>query len=155
MESLHGLLGAPIHPPTASLPPHCRTYVVGILAPKNKVKRADYWDTAEPYHYVRFDDWDDENLLLIVGELHMHMGPDIWRADAPGSRSDACQSSCRVWHAVRYLRVDAPLPQLVLLGTAYPMQVSDSLLATARDDPLQAIDLVNSWSYSSTASKLA
>jgi pimeloyl-ACP methyl ester carboxylesterase len=33
------------------------------------------------------------------------------------------------------------------------MQVSDALLATARDDPLQAIDLVNSWSYASIASK--
>lgn len=24
----------------------------------------------EPYHYVRFDDWDDDNYLLIVGERH-------------------------------------------------------------------------------------
>ena len=23
---------------------------------------------AEPYHYVRFEDWDSDNLLLIVGE---------------------------------------------------------------------------------------
>lgn len=43
--------------------------------------------------------------------------------------------------------------QLVLMGTAYPMQVSEALLATARDDPLRAIDLVNSWSYASIASK--
>ncbi|MFM7704200.1 MAG: alpha/beta fold hydrolase [Rubrivivax sp.] len=43
--------------------------------------------------------------------------------------------------------------RLVLMGTAYPMQVSESLLATARDDPLRAIDLVNSWSYSSIAAK--
>ena len=43
--------------------------------------------------------------------------------------------------------------RLVLLGTAYPMQVSESLLATARDDPLRAIDLVNSWSYATLASK--
>jgi pimeloyl-ACP methyl ester carboxylesterase len=47
----------------------------------------------------------------------------------------------------------AAASQLVLLGTAYPMQVSDALLTTARDDPLRAIDLVNSWSYASTASK--
>ena len=45
--------------------------------------------------------------------------------------------------------------RLVLLGTAYPMQVSESLLATARDDPQRAIDLVNSWSYSTLAAKPA
>ena len=43
--------------------------------------------------------------------------------------------------------------RLVLLGTAYPMQVSQALLDTARDDPLRAIDLVNSWSYSTLAAK--
>jgi pimeloyl-ACP methyl ester carboxylesterase len=42
---------------------------------------------------------------------------------------------------------------LVLLGTAYPMKVSDTLLATAADNPLKAIDLVNAFSISSSASK--
>ena len=50
-------------------------------------------------------------------------------------------------------RAPARVTRLVLLGTAYPMQVSESLLATARDDPLRAIDLVNSWSYSTLAAK--
>jgi pimeloyl-ACP methyl ester carboxylesterase len=50
-------------------------------------------------------------------------------------------------------RAPARASRLVLLGTAYPMQVSESLLATARDDPLRAIDLVNSWSYSTLAAK--
>ncbi|PSC69844.1 oxidoreductase [Micractinium conductrix] len=44
-----------------------RSYAVGILIKRDKVKRALYWDTAEPYHYVRFEDWDSDNLLLIVG----------------------------------------------------------------------------------------
>lgn len=42
---------------------------------------------------------------------------------------------------------------LVLLGTAVPMTVSDALLATARDDPLKAMRMVNVWSISTTASK--
>lgn len=42
---------------------------------------------------------------------------------------------------------------LVLVGTAYPMQVSPALLATAAQAPLKAIDMVNSFSISSLASK--
>ena len=41
---------------------------MGMLIPKDKVKRACWWDTAEPYHYTRFEDWDKDNLLMIVGE---------------------------------------------------------------------------------------
>lgn len=43
--------------------------------------------------------------------------------------------------------------RLVLMGTAYPMNVSDSLLATALAEPLRAIDMVNAWSYSSYGAK--
>jgi pimeloyl-ACP methyl ester carboxylesterase len=43
--------------------------------------------------------------------------------------------------------------RLVMMGTAYPMQVSEALLATALADPLQAIDMVNAWSISSHAAK--
>jgi pimeloyl-ACP methyl ester carboxylesterase len=42
---------------------------------------------------------------------------------------------------------------LVMLGTAYPMKVSDALLSTARDNPLKAIDMVNAFSISTTAAK--
>lgn len=43
--------------------------------------------------------------------------------------------------------------RLVMVGTAYPMKVSDSLLATARDTPLKAIDMVNAFSHSGLAAK--
>jgi pimeloyl-ACP methyl ester carboxylesterase len=43
--------------------------------------------------------------------------------------------------------------RLVMMGTAYPMQVSEALLATALADPLRAIDMVNAWSHSSQAAK--
>ena len=42
---------------------------------------------------------------------------------------------------------------LVMVGTAYPMKVSDALLATARDDPSRAIAMVNAFSHSGLASK--
>ena len=43
--------------------------------------------------------------------------------------------------------------RLVLIGTAFPMKVSDALLATARERPLAAMAMVNAWSVSTTASK--
>jgi len=43
--------------------------------------------------------------------------------------------------------------RLVLIGTAYPMKVSDALLATARDKPLAAMAMVNSWGISTLATK--
>ena len=43
---------------------------MGLLVRRDAVKRSLFWDTAEPYHYVRFDDWDDEHLLMIVGGCH-------------------------------------------------------------------------------------
>jgi pimeloyl-ACP methyl ester carboxylesterase len=42
---------------------------------------------------------------------------------------------------------------LAMLGTTYPMKVSDALLATARDDEQAAIDMVNIFSHSSMAQK--
>jgi pimeloyl-ACP methyl ester carboxylesterase len=40
-----------------------------------------------------------------------------------------------------------------MMGTAYPMQVSEALLATALADPARAIEMVNAWSHSSLAAK--
>lgn len=42
---------------------------------------------------------------------------------------------------------------LVMVGPACPMRVSPALLETALNDPLRAIDMVNSFSHSSLASK--
>jgi pimeloyl-ACP methyl ester carboxylesterase len=41
----------------------------------------------------------------------------------------------------------ARVAALALLATTFPMKVSDSLLATARDDEGAAIDMVNIWSH--------
>jgi Rieske Fe-S protein len=43
------------------------TYVIGAPVPRGSVPKALYWDTADPYHYVRLTAGDDGNELLIVG----------------------------------------------------------------------------------------
>jgi pimeloyl-ACP methyl ester carboxylesterase len=43
--------------------------------------------------------------------------------------------------------------RLVMLGTAYPMAVSDVLLDAARERPLDAIEMVLQWGHSSLAAK--
>jgi pimeloyl-ACP methyl ester carboxylesterase len=50
-------------------------------------------------------------------------------------------------------RLGEQAQHLFMIGTAYPMQVSASLLDLAKREPLKAIDLVNALSISSTASK--
>jgi len=42
----------------------------------------------------------------------------------------------------------ARVASLCLIGTAFPMRVSDALLATARDNEPLAIDMINAWSFS-------
>ena len=43
------------------------TYVIGARVPKNAITEALYWDTGDPYHYVRLEPIDAEHDLLIVG----------------------------------------------------------------------------------------
>jgi glycine/D-amino acid oxidase-like deaminating enzyme/nitrite reductase/ring-hydroxylating ferredoxin subunit len=49
------------------------TYVIGIQVPKGTIARALYWDTPDPYHYVRLQD-DKMNasreILIVGGEDH-------------------------------------------------------------------------------------
>ncbi|MFO0615988.1 MAG: FAD-dependent oxidoreductase [Polyangiaceae bacterium] len=44
-----------------------RSYAVAATAPKDSVPRGLYWDTLDPYHYVRVDRSDPAQDLLIVG----------------------------------------------------------------------------------------
>jgi len=50
-------------------------------------------------------------------------------------------------------RAPERVTRLVMMGAAYPMKVSDALLATALENPLRAIDMVNAWSFSTFAPK--
>jgi glycine/D-amino acid oxidase-like deaminating enzyme/nitrite reductase/ring-hydroxylating ferredoxin subunit len=46
------------------------TYVIGAEIPKNSVTRALYWDTLDPYHYIRLQSYDDREILIVGGEDH-------------------------------------------------------------------------------------
>ncbi len=44
-----------------------RTYAIGIHAPKNAIPRALYWDTEDPYHYIRLQAYSPTHDLFILG----------------------------------------------------------------------------------------
>jgi glycine/D-amino acid oxidase-like deaminating enzyme/nitrite reductase/ring-hydroxylating ferredoxin subunit len=47
-----------------------RTYVIGAYVPRGSVAKALYWDTGDPYHYVRIQcgHEDNQDLLIVGGE---------------------------------------------------------------------------------------
>ncbi len=50
-----------------------RTYVIGARVPSGSVPLGLYWDTPDPYHYIRLDASDGdgpEDLLIVGGEDH-------------------------------------------------------------------------------------
>lgn len=47
-----------------------RTYVIGVGVPIGSVTKALYWDTPDPYHYVRLQDAGDHEILIVGGEDH-------------------------------------------------------------------------------------
>jgi glycine/D-amino acid oxidase-like deaminating enzyme/nitrite reductase/ring-hydroxylating ferredoxin subunit len=47
-----------------------RTYVIAARAPKGALPDALIWDTEEPYHYVRLQPGEDDDVVLIGGEDH-------------------------------------------------------------------------------------
>jgi glycine/D-amino acid oxidase-like deaminating enzyme/nitrite reductase/ring-hydroxylating ferredoxin subunit len=46
------------------------TYVIAARVPRGSVAKALYWDTADPYHYVRLHDDGGDELLIVGGEDH-------------------------------------------------------------------------------------
>ena len=46
------------------------TYVIGAEVPKGSITRALYWDTLDPYHYIRLQSYDDRDVLIVGGEDH-------------------------------------------------------------------------------------
>ena len=47
-----------------------RTYVIGVRAQRGAIPTALYWDTPDPYHYVRLYLADDHDVLIVGGEDH-------------------------------------------------------------------------------------
>ncbi|HJU91825.1 MAG TPA: FAD-dependent oxidoreductase [Pyrinomonadaceae bacterium] len=46
------------------------TYAIGVIVPKGSVTRALYWDTGDPYHYVRLQSENKHDILIVGGEDH-------------------------------------------------------------------------------------
>jgi glycine/D-amino acid oxidase-like deaminating enzyme len=46
------------------------TYVIGARVPRGSVERALFWDTPDPYHYVRIESGDGFDVLISGGEDH-------------------------------------------------------------------------------------
>lgn len=48
------------------------SYVIGARVPRGAVTRALFWDTGDPYHYVRLQEVQDqdEEILIVGGEDH-------------------------------------------------------------------------------------
>ncbi|RYX99202.1 FAD-dependent oxidoreductase [bacterium] len=47
-----------------------RTYVIGAKIPKGSVNKGIFWDTLDPYHYIRLYEEKDHDVLIIGGEDH-------------------------------------------------------------------------------------
>ena len=47
-----------------------RTYVIGLRVPSGSVTKALYWDTPNPYHYVRLQNSGKDEVLIVGGEDH-------------------------------------------------------------------------------------
>ena len=51
-----------------------RSYAIGLRFPRNVITTALYWDTLDPYHYVRLQRADDDSapyeILIVGGEDH-------------------------------------------------------------------------------------
>jgi glycine/D-amino acid oxidase-like deaminating enzyme/nitrite reductase/ring-hydroxylating ferredoxin subunit len=71
-----------------------RTFVIGLRVPKGSVTRALYWDTPDPYHYVRLQNAGTDEVLIVGGEDHKTGQADD--ADARFARLE-------VWTRERFL----------------------------------------------------
>ena len=125
---------------------------------------------------------NDHSVWTLLARWYAHHGYRVLAVDQPGhGRSDGpplasvealadwllalldaagVKSAHLVGHSMGSLialeaasRAPERVDGLVMVGTAVPMKVSDALLATARDDPARAIEMVNAFSHSGIASK--
>jgi pimeloyl-ACP methyl ester carboxylesterase len=125
---------------------------------------------------------NDHSVWTLLARWYAHHGYRVLAVDQPGhGRSDGpplasiealadwvlalldaagVETAHLVGHSMGSLialeaasRAPARAAGLVMVGTAYPMKVSDALLATARDDPGRAIAMVNAFSHSGIAAK--
>ena len=140
------------------------------------------FDAALPCVVMIHGALNDHSVWVLQSRALAHHGHAVLAVDLPGhGRSDGPAlpdvESCADWigalldaagvaraalvgHSMGSLialeaaaRLGTRATRLALIGTAFPMQVSPALLETSQHAPLQAIDMVTSFSLSSIASK--
>lgn len=98
-----------------------RTYAIGATVPKGSVPRALYWDTADPYHYVRLQPnfADGRELLIVGGEDHK-----------TGQEHDAGE---RFEHLRRWALERFPIGEVMYRWSGQVMEPVDSLAFIGRN----------------------
>jgi glycine/D-amino acid oxidase-like deaminating enzyme/nitrite reductase/ring-hydroxylating ferredoxin subunit len=78
-----------------------RTYVIGLRIPKGSVTKALYWDTPDPYHYVRLQEAGKYEVLIVGGEDHKTGQADDGDND-DGDNMDARFDRLEAWTRERF-----------------------------------------------------
>jgi len=96
-----------------------RSYVITLDIPRGRIEPALYWDTADPYHYLRVISGDEADMLVVGGEDHRTgQGPDD--AQQPYRRLEAwiralvpeCGAVVHHWSG----QIIEPIDGLALIG---------------------------------------
>jgi glycine/D-amino acid oxidase-like deaminating enzyme/nitrite reductase/ring-hydroxylating ferredoxin subunit len=96
-----------------------RTYAIAGRVPQGSVPRALYWDTPDPYHYVRLADAPEGELLIVGGEDHK-----------TGHENDAEER----WRCLEeWARARFPLEAVVHRWSGQVMEPVDHLAFLGRD----------------------
>lgn len=99
------------------------TYVIGARVPRSSVTKALYWDTLDPYHYVRLQSVDDKYDVLIVG------GEDHKTGQADDA--DARYAGLEMWTRERF-----PMVEEISFRWSGQVMESDDGLAFIGHSPL-------------------
>jgi glycine/D-amino acid oxidase-like deaminating enzyme/nitrite reductase/ring-hydroxylating ferredoxin subunit len=97
-----------------------QTYVIGARVARGSVTKALYWDTPNPYHYVRIQDLDESFDLLIIG------GEDHKTGQADDA--DARFAELEKWSRERF-----PLQEIVYRWSGEVMEPIDGLAFIGRN----------------------
>jgi nitrite reductase/ring-hydroxylating ferredoxin subunit len=97
-----------------------QTYVIGARVARGSVTKALYWDTPNPYHYVRIQDLDESFDLLIIG------GEDHKTGQADDA--DARFADLEKWSRERF-----PLQEIVYRWSGEVMEPIDGLAFIGRN----------------------
>lgn len=110
--------------------PAFRSYIIGVLVPKDKVEQALFWDTDRPYHYLRFvkDPSNSEDILLVGGEDH-RTGQDGFGSSGRNHDAEHHFAGLHAWVRDR-LRLDT---RLVTRWSGQIMEPVDGLAYIGRN----------------------